>query len=236
MEAGYPYRIAVIGSGQSAAEMLWAAHARFPKASLTMVMRSIGLANYATSRFTNELYFPAFTDKFFAAPVSVREQVLAQMHGTNYAGLDARLLDTLYEQAYIERVSGEERIRILTNTDVTAAKPAGDELVLTLADRLTGQAAEHGYDRVLLGTGFRTETPTMIADLVTKLGVDEVAVDRNYRLAMPPSPAGCYVQGVNEATHGIADSLLSVAAVRAEEIVIDIMRRRGDRLGSEPCG
>ena len=58
-----------------------------PEASLTMVMRSIGLANYATSSFTNELYFPSFTDEFYAAPVSVREQVLAQMHGTNYSGL-----------------------------------------------------------------------------------------------------------------------------------------------------
>jgi L-ornithine N5-oxygenase len=31
---------------------------------------------------------------------------------------------------------------------------------------------------------------------------------------------------VNEATHGIADSLLSVLAVRAEEIVRDLLGRR----------
>jgi L-ornithine N5-oxygenase len=106
MDAGHPYRIAVIGGGQSAAEMLWAAHQRFPQATLTMVMRSIGLGNYATSRFTNELYFPSFTGEFFAAQAIVREHVLAQMHGTNYSGLDPRLLDTLYEQAYLERWPG----------------------------------------------------------------------------------------------------------------------------------
>src|SRR6185437_7563500 len=122
MDAGYPYRIAVIGGGQSAAEMLWAAHQKFPRASLTIIMRTIGLANYAVSRFTNELYFPSFVKEFYAAPADVRENLLAQMYGTNYSGLDARLLDTLYEQAYIERVTGEERIRFATNTDVTAAR------------------------------------------------------------------------------------------------------------------
>lgn len=219
------YRIAVIGGGQSAAEMLWAAHERFPAASLTMMMRSIGLANYATSRFTNELYFPSFIDEFFAAPISVREQVLAQMHGTNYSGLDSRLLDTLYEQAYQERIAGEERICFLTNTDISGARIDGDELVLTLTNRLSQRSEELSYDRVLLGTGFCKELPTMIADLVTKLGIDEAAVDRSYRLLMPPTQASCYLQGVNEASHGIADSLLSVAAVRAQEIVADILRR-----------
>lgn len=158
------------------------------------------------------------------------------MHGTNYSGLDARLLDTLYEQAYTERVAGDERLRFLTNTDVAAARLDGDELVLTLASRLTGRTVETGYDRVMLGTGYRKELPAMIADLVTKLGIDETATDRGYRLPTPASDAACYLQGVNEATHGIADSLLSVAAVRAEEIVSDIMRRRANRLGSDSCG
>jgi L-ornithine N5-oxygenase len=231
MDAGDPYRIAVVGGGQSAAEMLWAAHQRFGQASLTMLMRSIGLASYSTSRFTNELYFPSFVDEYFAAPLAVREHVLAQMHATNYSGLDPRLLDTLYEQAYIERVTGRERISMLTNTDVAAAEMEGDELVLTLSDRMTGRAREVRYDRVLLGTGFSAQPPAMIADLVTKLGIDEAAVDRNYRLVLPAGDAACYLQGVNETTHGIADSLLSVAAVRAGEIVADIMARRAGRAG-----
>jgi L-ornithine N5-oxygenase len=236
MDAGHPHRIAVIGGGQSAAEMLWAAHQKFEQASLTIVMRSIGLANYAVSRFINELYFPSFVEQFYAAPKGVRANVLAQMHGTNYSGLDARLLDTLYEQAYIERVTGKERIRFVTNTDVTAVRLENDEVVLTLTDRFSRQSGEFRFDRVMLGTGFRKEVPTMIADLVVKLGIVDATVDRNYRLVMPQSDAGCYLQGVNEATHGISDSLLSVAAVRAEEIVADILRRRGHRLGSAPCG
>ncbi|HEY3907278.1 MAG TPA: SidA/IucD/PvdA family monooxygenase, partial [Streptosporangiaceae bacterium] len=226
MRAGQPHRIAVIGGGQSAAEMAWAAHERFSEASVTMVMRSIGMANYATSRFTNELYFPSFVDEFYAAPIAIREQVLTQMHATNYSGLDSRLLDALYEQAYIERVTGQERLCFLTSTDVTQARLDGDELVLALAERLTGRTYDFRCDRVLLGTGFCPATSSLMGDLITKLGLDEAAVGRHYRLAVPDCDAACYLQGVNEATHGIADSLLSVVAIRAGEIVTDILAHR----------
>jgi L-ornithine N5-monooxygenase len=52
-------------------------------------------------------------------------------------------------------------------------------------------------------------------------------VSRNYRMITPPDiTAGCYLQGTNEATHGIADSLISVLAVRAGEIVADLLEHR----------
>jgi len=37
-----------------------------------------------------------------------------------------------------------------------------------------------------------------------------------------------YLQGVNEATHGIADSLISVLARRSQDIVNDLLARRGE--------
>jgi len=52
-------------------------------------------------------------------------------------------------------------------------------------------------------------------------------VTRQYRLKLgEPSDAGCYLQGVNEATHGIADSLLSVLGNRAAAITEDIIAGR----------
>ena len=36
-----------------------------------------------------------------------------------------------------------------------------------------------------------------------------------------------YLQGVNERTHGIADSLISVLAHRSQDIVNDLLARRG---------
>jgi L-ornithine N5-monooxygenase len=228
-----PYRVVVIGGAQSAAEMLYAVQQDLPGCQPTMVMRSIGLNNYQTSRFTNELYFPSFVDEFFSALPTAREQMLDEMHRTNYSGLAPDLLDTLYRQIYLDRLTGKERLRIITMTDVTAARMDNDEIVLELADRKTATTDELRCDLVMLGTGFVRDMPALVRRLAGRLGLDRIAVTRNYRLRVDGSAiAACYLQGVNEATHGIADSLLSVVAHRSSEIAEDILARRAEHLST----
>jgi L-ornithine N5-oxygenase len=194
-----------------------------------MVMRSIGLVGYENSRFTNELFYPSFVDDFYSAGVEAREQLLREMHRTNYAGLAPAMLDSLYRQVYLEKLDGRQRLSVLTMTDIVDAAMNGDEVVLTRRDRRTGQISTMGCDAVLLGTGFVRDMPRLVRQLAEATGLDEIAVDRFYRLRTPPDiTAGCYLQGVNEATHGIADSLLSVLAHRSQEIVTDLLAHQAD--------
>jgi L-ornithine N5-oxygenase len=149
------------------------------------------------------------------------------MHRTNYAGLTPEMLDTLYRQMYVERLTGTERIEMMPMVDVAQAELDGDEVVLTLVDRKSGRRTVRRCDVVLLGTGFAKQMPKIIQDMAASVGLDEVTVDRNYRMNLPPAfTATCHLQGVNEATHGIADSLLSVLAARAEDIVTDLLADR----------
>lgn len=221
------YRIAVIGGAQSAAEMLWETHQRLPLADCTMVMRSIGLNAYESSKFTNELYFPSFTDEFFDANPAVRQQLLAEMRRTNYSGLSPAMLDTLYRQVYLERLTGKERLRMITMAEVRSADMDGDDVVLSLADRKTRQTGELRCDLVMLGTGFVPSMPRLVRELADQIGIPTIEVRRCYQLTTPPSvTARCYLQGVNEDSHGIADSLLSVLGTRAGEIVADVLAHR----------
>jgi L-ornithine N5-monooxygenase len=207
--------------------MLWETYQRFPRAQCTMIIRSAGLDYYQTSKFTNELYFPSYTDKFFSAPEQTREQVLRAMRLTNYAGVTPNMLDTLFRQVYLERLTGEQRLSMVTMVDVEAAEMVDGEIVLTLNDKMRGGRDELRCDLVLLGTGFEGREPSMIRDLADACGIGDVRVSRNYRMITPPDiTAGCYLQGTNEATHGIADSLISVLAVRAGEIVADLLDHR----------
>jgi L-ornithine N5-oxygenase len=220
-------RIVVIGGAQSAAEMLWYAHQAFPKAQCTMVMRSIGLNAYETSRFTNELFYPSFIDVFHSARPEAREQLLREMHRTNYAGLSPEMIDTLYRQMYLDRLTGTGRLEMVTMAELAGARLEGDEVVLSLLDRKSGERSELACDVVLLGTGFAKQMPKIVRELGASMGLDEITVNRDYRMNLPPSFTGtCHLQGVNEATHGIADSLLSVLAARAEEIVTDVLASR----------
>jgi len=222
-----PHRIVVVGAAQSAAEMVWETHQRMPNSQVTMVMRSVGLNYYQTSKFTNQLYFPSFTDEFYAARPEARRQVLHEMRRTNYAGVTPDMLDNLYRQTYLERLTGNQRLHMVTMVDITGAKVEGDEVVLTLTDRKSGLDEELRCDLVMLGTGFEPRMPGIVRALAEAAGIDEVTVSRQYRMAMPPgATASCYLQGTNEDSHGMADSLMSVLAVRAGEIVTDLLEHR----------
>ncbi len=149
------------------------------------------------------------------------------MHRTNYSGLSPEMLETLYRQMYLERLTGTERMQMITMVDIVDAYLDGDDVVLILADRKSGEHREHRADLLLLGTGFASQMPRIVRDLADAVGLDDITVNRSYRMDLPPSfSATCHLQGVNEATHGIADSLLSVLAARAEEIVADLLAQR----------
>ncbi|GGS41996.1 SidA/IucD/PvdA family monooxygenase [Actinokineospora fastidiosa] len=218
------YRVAVIGGAQSAAEMFDAVATDLPVTTRTLVMRSIAPKTYENGKFSNEYFYPSAVDEFFTARPEAREQILREMHTTNYSGLAPDLMDRLYRQRYVDRLGGADRMRVATMTDVTAAYEDGGDVVLELTDRRTGRTEELRCDLVLLGTGFVRGMPALVRGLAGALGLPRVEVTRDYRLRV--GPAACYLQGVNEATHGISDSLLSVMSVRAADILADITADR----------
>ncbi|WP_327418850.1 lysine N(6)-hydroxylase/L-ornithine N(5)-oxygenase family protein [Streptomyces sp. NBC_01233] len=222
-----PVRAVVVGGAQSAAEMFFALHENLPSSRITMVVRSIGLQNYQTSKFVNELFFPSFVDEFYDSPPEVRAQLLDEMRFTNYAGLAPPFLDELYTMLYRQRAVGPQRSEVRAMTEVVGARTEGGEVVLDLRDRLSGKIEPLRCDLVVLGTGFDARKPALVRDLAARVGLDEVTVSRSYRVDLGESAWGAvYLQGVNEETHGIADSLISVLAHRSHDILTDLLARR----------
>jgi L-ornithine N5-oxygenase len=220
-------RPVVIGGAQSAAEMFMAVHDHLPNSTPTLVLRSIGLQNYQTSKFVNELFFPSFVDEFYGTGDDVRGQILQEMNLTNYAGLAPPFLDEIYSRLYQQKMLGDNRTSVLSMTEVVAARMDGDEVVLDLRDRKTGKVSPLRCDIVLLGTGYEPQMPAIVRDLAERIGLDDIVVSRRYRVDHGDSAGGAvYLQGVNEQTHGISDSLISVLAHRSQDIVDDLLDRR----------
>ena len=221
------YRIAVVGSSQSAAEMFRALREDLPDSEIAWIMRSPGLMADESTKFTNELYYPSYVDEFYDYPEDAREQILREMHKTNYACVTPAMAETLYADLYLDRLHHSARSRLVTLTEITGASQADGQILLELTDRRTGEVTRLPRNLVVLGTGFCWQIPALIRALADALGIDRVAVSRNYQLRLSrPGPAACYLQGVNDATHGIADSLLSILALRAQDIVLDIVAHR----------
>ncbi|MEV6235400.1 SidA/IucD/PvdA family monooxygenase [Lentzea sp. NPDC051838] len=222
-----PLHAVVVGGAQSAAEMFYALHNDLPDSRVTMVVRSIGLQNYQTSKFINEAFFPSYVDEFYDTPEEVRAQILDEMRFANYAGLAPPFLDELYTMLYQQKALGPQRSSVRSMTEVLKARQDGDEIVLDLHDRKTGKVEPVRCDLVVLGTGYDQRMPAMARDLASQLGLGDIAVSRQYRVDIGDAAWGAlYLQGVNEKTHGMSDSLISVLAHRSQDIVNDLLARR----------
>lgn len=222
-----PMRAVVVGGAQSAAEMFMALHDDLPLAELTLVVRSIGLQNYQTSKFVNEIFFPSFIDSFYDSPTEARREILTEAHQTNYAGLAAPFLDDMYYMLYRQKLFGSRSSSVRAMTEVVGAREDGAEIVLDLRDRKSGKVESMRCDLVLLGTGYEPRLPELVRGLASNADLDEVTVGRRYRVDLGEGVrGGLYLQGINEQTHGIADSLLSVLASRSQDIVTDLLERR----------
>jgi L-ornithine N5-monooxygenase len=222
-----PLRPVVIGGAQSAAEMFMALHQDIENCEPMMIMRSIGLQDYQTSKFVNELFYPSFIDEFYDMLPETRVQVLEEMHVTNYAGLAPPFLDELYWLLYQQKMLGKQRSVVRHMTEVVGARMDHDEVVLDLRNRKNGKIEPLRCDAVFLGTGYDPRMPAMVRDLADRIGLADINVSRRYRVDLADSAWGAiYLQGVNEQTHGIADSLISVLAHRSQDITDDLLDRR----------
>jgi L-ornithine N5-oxygenase len=236
MSRQFPYRLALVGASQSAAELFRALRSDLPESELAWIMRSVAPTADPSSQFSNELYYPSYIDEFYNTPPSGRAMIRQELYRTNYSCITPPMLQHIYTELYRDRLGHRTDRGLVTMTEVAAAREVDGEVVLELVNRATGEVTELRRDLVLLGTGFSWRTPRLIRSLADSVGLAEVEVDRHYRLVLGEAAEGaCYLQGVNEATHGIGDSLLSVLARRAGDIALDISAHRATDSIAEPA-
>ncbi|WP_329045833.1 lysine N(6)-hydroxylase/L-ornithine N(5)-oxygenase family protein [Amycolatopsis sp. NBC_01488] len=227
---------AVIGAGQSSAEVAAYLHQQVPDSQVHAIFSRYGYSPADDSPFANRVFDPAAVDEFFAAPESVKEKFLHYHGNTNYSVVDVELIEDLYRRVYRERVAGHRRLHIHHLSQVTRVDERGDGVVL----RVQAMAGETGHDLavdvVVCATGYRPMEPDVVlggvADLCKRTGSGLFRIERDYRITTGDNVhCGIYLQGGTEHSHGLSSSLLSTSAVRAGEIVDSVAAGRKERAG-----
>ena len=211
-------RIAVIGAGQSAAEIFMDLHGRPNAPQVDLVMRAQAIKPSDDSPFVNEIFNVDFVDYMYSRTPAERAELLREFRHANYACPDLELIQQIFKVFYEQRVKAETRHQFLRRHEVREVRTANDGIYLTLHDLNNEQASTSRYDAVVLATGYeRQYHKTVLTSLAPYLG--DFEIDRHYRLKTAPDfhPA-IFVQGASEPTHGLSDTLLSVTAVRTGEI------------------
>ncbi|RJE20372.1 l-ornithine [Aspergillus sclerotialis] len=124
-----PYNIAVLGSGQSAAEIFHDLQRRYPNSRTTLVMRDTALRPSDDSPFVNEIFNPERVDTFFNLSPEERQRALIADKATNYSVVRLELIEEIYHDMYIQRVKNPDETqwqhRILPDRMITSVEPHG---------------------------------------------------------------------------------------------------------------
>lgn len=211
-------RIAVVGAGQSAAEIFMDLHGRPNAPQVDLVMRARSIRPSDDSPFVNEIFNADFVDVVHSRAQAERDALLREFWHTNYACPDLDLIRQIFEVFYEQRVAGAERHRFLRRHEVTQVATDTNGVHLGLHDLNAGRDHIVRYDAVILATGYaRDHHKTLLDPLASYLG--DFSADRHYRLRTTPDfGPSIFLQGACESSHGLSDTLLSITAVRTGEI------------------
>ena len=190
----------------------------------------------------NEVFDPNRVDHFYDQAVAIRQESIAADKGTNYGVVRLELLEHLYGDLYLQRIRepDEEKWqhRILSNRSIVDVEDAGNLVNVTVekpsSDPSSAKKVKEtlSFDAVLVATGYQRDAHDDILRHSKHLTPDgQWNVSRHYGVKLDAEKvshdAGIWLQGCNENTHGLSDTLLSILAVRGGEIVQSIL---GDKL------
>jgi len=226
-----PYHFCVVGSGQSAAEILLYLHSAFPNSRATSIHRTLGFKLGDRCHFSNECYFPSETDYVFSLPYLARKKVAEDTHRTNYSSIDFEISHLLYWRIYEDTVQGIERVKMATRRSIVAIERQHSLYSITLADVYTGSEETIVADVVILCTGYsEAPFPALLNDMrdCVRTEVDgRPRIDYDHRVQLiEPADVGIYLNGLSEYSHGISDSAsFSMMALKADSILNSIKHK-----------
>lgn len=212
-------RIAVVGGGQSAAEIFMDLHHRYTAAQVDLIMRARAIKPSDDSPFVNEIFNTDFTDHVFNSSDQQRTEILSEFWHTNYAAPDLVLIEQIFNVFYRQKIAGIEQHRYLRRHEVKQAVSQKDGIQFVLHDLGADRDYIESYDIVVLATGYnRDYHKYLLAPILPYF--EDMRVDRQYRLrSVTQFKPAVFLQGACESSHGLSDTLLSVTATRTQEIV-----------------
>lgn len=224
----HPYRIVVVGSGQTGAEVFTHLVSTYPKARISGTLRKFGYQLQDDSPFAWDLYYSKVVDYFFSQPPERRSHAIDEHLGTNYGAVSWRVLERMYDLLWEDRISGTRRLDVLPNLELREVRDGGQSVTATFTTAKDGPI-EIQCDALVLATGYERRPPALLEGLKRHLEHDaqgRLMADRQYRVQTGPNfAAGVYLQGFCEHTHGVGDANLPIIPTRSAELAATLMHR-----------
>ncbi|KAI4288186.1 MAG: hypothetical protein L6R35_002551 [Caloplaca aegaea] len=206
---------AIVGGGQSAAEIFNDLQSRFGKVSVTLYTGDSALRPSDDSPFVNEIFDPHRVDEFYDLPENAQKDTLHRNRATNYGVVRPELLDRLYELMYHQRLHEPDESKwqhkIMPRTAVVGYdQPADGRARLKLKNTLDGSISlsETAFDWIIVATGYvRDAHVTMLEASKDLLETGKYDVGRDYKVRYRKDAVadgcGIWLQGCCQDSHGV---------------------------------
>jgi L-ornithine N5-oxygenase len=237
-------RVTVVGSSQSAIEIVLDLLGRPNVAQVTSLHRGIGFRLKDTSPYSRQAFLPEFVDYFYPLPKEVKRRLREQLKSVNYAACDQDVIDQLSVRQHEDELTGADRLRVTPFSEVRdiASGQDHDGYRMTVRDVNNRSLSTVDTDVVVLATGFRDfgtgegDQPyhPMLEGIADRLerdddGLPVVARDYSIRVRGTHGTLRLYLNGLCEPSHGLGDAgALAVLPARAADIAQSMMVETAD--------
>jgi lysine N6-hydroxylase len=210
--------IAVIGSGQSAAEIFYdlLKESDDHDYSLTWITRSPRFFQMENTKLTLEMISPDYIDYFYNLPDDVRASIIAKQDSL-YKGVNASLINRIYDLLDDRRGRGHHTARLITNSELTGCHhdSAQNCYRLQFLQRDESVQYTHFTDGAIFATGYRQNVPAFIDGIRERIRWDDKGhyrLSRNY--AIDVNERDIFVQNAGLLSHGLTNPDLGMSCYR----------------------
>ncbi len=223
-------KVAIIGSSQTAAELLLHITEVYPDMDVHIIMRHFGFPLKDTSPFMSEIYFPEFTEFYFSASPEIKKRIDKDVYRTNYGAADMDVIAEVYRQIYHDDLHGTNKIVLQRVCDIDTVSKNDSKVSLTIKNHLKRATLTEDYDAVVLATGFQNygegigdiSLPPMLSEVAHLLALKDHSIDvTDFYELRTNERTNCkiFLNGLSERFHGMGDAgSLSLASLRALKI------------------
>jgi lysine N6-hydroxylase len=221
--------ITVVGSGQSAAEIYHDLLADIDTYGyrLNWVTRSPRFFPLEYTKLTLEMTSPDYVDYFHALPEQRRYALESEQKGL-FKGINADLINDIYDLLYQKSIDGPVASRLMTNTELESASYDQASGAYTLGLRHVEQGRELSLvtEGLVLATGYSYATPAFLEPVRDRIrwdGRGRFDVARNY--SIDHTGGEIFLQNGGTHTHSITSPDLGMGAYRNSWIIRELLGR-----------
>lgn len=230
-------KIAIVGSSQTAAELLLHTTKEYEDLEVHIIMRRFAFPLKDTSPFMSEIYFPEFTDLYYKADSDLKKRIDKDVYRTNYGAADMDVIEEVYRQIYHDQLHGCNRIKMHRLSDIIRVSVEGSNVIIDIDNNMESSSYSEVFDGVVIATGFvnygsaagEINIPPLLSKVTQLLEIKDnsVSITGAYELETVKSSAcRIFMNGLSESSHGMGDAgSLSLASLRSATIAMKILEQ-----------